>query len=783
MIMVVVFTRRQSILADSRLKIVNEVLQGIRVVKFYAWEKSFLKRVAEIRSKEIQFIFKISATFQGFICLFNFLPILIPLLTFSVYTAINGPLTVVVIFRSLAFFQALQIPLVMIPIALSQVGVGLVSARRVQSYLLQPDLDPDVVKPPSDPDMPVAAVGSFTYDPKSETAFKLQDIQFQARKNQLTAVIGNVGSGKSTLLSTLLGEMHKVPGSDSSVEGGGEVAYVAQKPWIQTQTVRQNILFGRKFEEARYRKCVRACALDADFLSLPSGDHTEIGDRGINLSGGQKQRVAIARAVYSGCETVFLDDPLSAVDANVGENIMTKCITGALKGTTRVLVLNQLHFLPLCDYIYLMDEGKVVAEGTFEELNSVNERFKALMKAHADELDKRQSEAPNSPRASSALRKRSSAVQSPPALSRTVENAPHSPVGHAPRDLEEDGEHFGLSDGIELAVNETPFAGPTNLEREESTQRELSARRVSAVSVMGDRPSMLRASYVASAGDDAEIQKGQLIEAEEINKGAVSLGVYLAHFRRMGVPTCIVFLFFAISAQACLSGSTFVLSWWSSDEFKQTTSFYLTLYAVVGISGVFFILGRGLVFSYGTKTACAVYHQQLFSRAMRASCTFYDVTPIGRVLNRFSKDIGDIDVSLPRFMQSTFNIGFYAIGALVSTAVVTPMFLIVLLVLAAIFDVLRRYYSRAAVQLKRIESVSRSPVYNHFSETLLGLATIRSFKVNGRFTDLNMKFVNHSTQAFFLVRCVIQWAQVRIGNTSDLPPYPPPPSLHVHIHS
>eukprot|EP00808_Paulinella_micropora_P022131 g1924.t1 len=834
MIRQVRFSRQQSELADARLKITNEILQGVRIVKFYAWEKSFLKRVGNIRDLEVSKVFGVVMSFQGVLATFNLIPIVIPLVTFIFYDQVYGGLNAITIFKTMAYFQTLQLPLIFVPIVLSQLGIGLVSARRIQHFLTLPELDPNAVQsepiPSENGVAPVrlSARGSFTYDetaPKPDDSkalvpirtFRLENLNFKAAPGKLTAVVGNVGSGKSSLLLTLLGEMKPVPEltAPNEVHCSGAVGYVAQRAWIRTETIRANILFGLPYEHLRYQQTVQVCALTKDFESLPNGDLTEIGDRGINLSGGQKQRIAIARAVYSRLSIYLFDDPLSAVDANVGEHLMQQCFLQELAGTTRVLVMNQLHFLPSCDYVYVLDAGMVVAEGTYDDLKKNSLYFQALMASHSKELTAGSNNRGGSRNGAGGNVARDSLVEeegsvrwwnSPSAQVLTDQREEEEPdskesdetVGKDARDSKETVDSGSLVDegeAVEVAVSSPPAAEQADDEppSPKAIQPAQSSPRKSRLDVaLQDAKLELGASgplitpNIASPSPMAleelrtpivpmeETQGGKEVkktaghapqaqlEEEEVGNGTVGASLYLKHFKAMG-PWSFMFFFWALIAQAGVTGSAFILSWWTSDKFNQSNMWYLMVYGIVGITGGLLIVVRGFSFALGTRRSCRSYHNDLFYRMMKAPSAFYDVTPVGRVLNRFTKDLNDIDSQLPRMLQSVFNMGFAMLGSLVSTAIVTPIFLVAMAVVIGLFTLLQRYYSRSCTQLKRIESVSRSPVYNLFSETLLGMSTIRAFRVTPRFKEMNSNLLNINGQAFYSVRMVLQWASVRIG--------------------
>ena len=196
---------------------------------------------------------------------------------------------------------------------------------------------------------------SYRSTPDPNHLQRLKDISFQIKRGEFIVVVGEIGAGKSSLLAALVGEMRRIEGV---IKLGGTVAFCPQTAWIQNATVRNNILFGKEFDREKYNRVIRDCALEADFEMLPNGDATEIGERGITVSGGQKARINIARAAYNDADIVLLDDPLSAVDAHVGRQLLEDCICGLMAGKTRILATHQLHVLPRADRIFCMHQGK-----------------------------------------------------------------------------------------------------------------------------------------------------------------------------------------------------------------------------------------------------------------------------------------------------------------------------------------------------------------------------------------------------------------------------------------
>jgi ATP-binding cassette, subfamily C (CFTR/MRP), member 1 len=447
---------------DERITMTQEVLQAIRFVKYCAWEADFLARLGAVRRREIRGIRYLLGHRNVAIAMGSAIPIFSSMLTFITSSLTNHALEPASTFSSLALFNQLRLPLIMFPMVVGLVTDALQSLTRIEQFFLAEDSiemdvecidslalnlqDASFTWEKSTPPTPserlnkgsspsaksrgektkqkgknlsekAAAqeetkginieVGKTPGTSKDELEtqlppFTLNNINLQVYPSELIAVIGSVGSGKTSLLSAIAGDMRRTSGI---LQSRGKRAFCTQVAWIQNSTIRDNITFGHEFVEEEYSRVVEACSLDYDLQSLPHGSFTEIGERGINLSGGQKQRVSLARAVYSGADVVLLDDPLGAVDAHVGAHIMEHAICGLLKDKCRILVTHQLHFLPRCDRIVIMDAGRAIACDTFENLMGGNTTFQRMMmsvttKGRGDELLEETKEVSTQPKSS-----------------------------------------------------------------------------------------------------------------------------------------------------------------------------------------------------------------------------------------------------------------------------------------------------------------------------------------------------------------------------------------------
>lgn len=606
--------RRNAInkLTDERVSLTQEILQAVRFVKFFGWEESFLGRLKDIRNREIRAIQTILAIKNAIMCVSISIPIFASMLAFITYALTGHDLVAANIFSSLALFNSMRSPLNMLPMVIGQCADAWTAQMRISDFLSAEEQVEDIEVITDMENAIEVENASFTWErlptkeessvgPKKPTKeleikkpeaegealtgpFKLEGINIEIGRNELVAVIGTVGCGKSSLLSALAGDMRVVEGK---VKMSTTRAFCPQYAWIQNASVRNNIVFGKDYEEAWYNDVVEACALLPDLEVLPHGDQTEIGERGITVSGGQKQRLNIARAIYFNTELVLMDDPLSAVDAHVGRHIMDKAICGLLKDRCRILATHQLHVLSRCDRIIVMDEGKIHAFDTFESLMRDNELFQRLM-------------------ASSG---------------------------------QEDSE--GSSDEQDEGVDEEKDLVDTPNNKEVVAQK-------------------------AAPGKPAAV----LMQQEEKATSSVSWTIWKAYIRASGsyFNAIGIILLLCVSNVANMWSSLW-LSYWSSHKYDTLTqNDYIGIYASLGASVVIFMF---LFSTYVTTAGAAASKSMLQSamtRVLRAPMSFFDTTPLGRITNRFSRDIQVMDSELSDAMR---------IYALTITMVLSVLILII----------------------------------------------------------------------------------------------------------
>ncbi|WJX92066.1 hypothetical protein P8452_73757 [Trifolium repens] len=369
---------------DERLRSTSEILNSMKIIKLQSWEEKFKNVVESLRDKEFKWLSKIQNLKAFGTFLYWLSPTVIPAVVFLGCAYFNSaPLNAETIFTVLTTLRNMGDPVLMIPEALSVMIQVKVSFDRLNTFMLAEELSNDdnggKIKQCSVNAMAIQA-GNFIWDHESVSP-TLKDVNLEIKWGQKIAVCGPVGAGKSSLLYAILGEIPKISGT---VYVGSTLAYVSQSSWIQSGTVQDNILFGKPMDKRRYEKAIKACALDKDINDFRHGDLTEIGQRGINMSGGQKQRIQLARAVYNDADIYLLDDPFSAVDAHTAAILFNDCVMTALREKTVVLVTHQVEFLSEVDTILVMEDGKVIQSGTYENLLTAGTAFEQLVNAHKD---------------------------------------------------------------------------------------------------------------------------------------------------------------------------------------------------------------------------------------------------------------------------------------------------------------------------------------------------------------------------------------------------------------
>uniref|UniRef100_A0A674EBJ4 ABC-type glutathione-S-conjugate transporter n=1 Tax=Salmo trutta TaxID=8032 RepID=A0A674EBJ4_SALTR len=676
---------------DGRIKLMNEILNGIKILKFYAWEKAFLEQVLGYREKELKALKKSQILYSISIIAFAM---------FGVYVLIDDKnvLDAQKVFVSMALINILKTPLSQLPFAMSTTMQAIVSLKRLGKYLCSEELkDDNVAKAPLNGEGVLIDNGTFSWTKEGPPCLKR--INVCVPQGSLVAVVGHVGSGKSSLLSAMLGETEKRSGS---VSIKGSVAYVPQQAWIQNATVQDNVMFGREKQKTWYQRVLDACALLPDLEILPAGDSTEIGEKGLNLSGGQKQRVSLARAVYRKADVYLLDDPLSAVDAHVGQHIFDKVIgpKGVLRDKTRVLVTHGMSFLPQADLILVLVDGEITESGSYQELLSRQGAFADFIRMFASN-DRKES------------------VTETAAQREVIIAIDEQTVASHQQAIHHVNEHFVPL----LQVFFLPFHILTGV-----------------------------CQFLAT---DCLFVLPQ-----------VRLEMYMEYFKTIGMAFIIPIVFLYAFQQGASLAYNYWLSLWADEPIvngtQVDTDMKLAVYGALGFAQGIAIFGTTVAISVGGIIASRHLHMDLLKNVLHSPMSFFETTPSGNLLNRFAKEIDAIDCMIPDGLKMMLGYLFKLMEVCIIVMLATPFAAVVILPLAILYAFVQSFYVATSCQLRRLESVSRSPIYTHFNETVQGASVIRAFGEQHRFIVQANKRVDFNQTSYFPRFVATRWLAVNL---------------------
>ncbi|KKY19239.1 putative atp-dependent bile acid permease [Phaeomoniella chlamydospora] len=739
---------------DARIHATNEVLQNIRIIKYFAWEQRFTDQVNDKRRAELAalrwryILWSLAAT------VWSGLPIIITFASFFIYTVIEKKdLVPSVAFPALSMFSLLRVPLDQLADMVAHVQETKVSVDRVDKFLKEEETEKYVQihearKICPDPKIALKEA-SLTWGPKASPldrkesdAFRLINVNVEFELGGLNIIAGPTGSGKTSLLMALLGEMKLLEG-EVFIPGGRSretlqpdpetglveaVAYAAQQAWLVNDTIKENILFASPYDEDRYNEVVQVCSLERDFEILDAGDQTLVGEKGIALSGGQKQRISLARAIYSYCRHLLLDDCLSAVDSHTAKHIFDEAIRGRLMDhRTCILVTHNVTLtVPRADFVVAMENGKIVSQGSPEVVIASG--------ALGDDL----------------LKSRPGSV----APSRT------------PSNLEE--QKAKVANGSADASRKIDDAHAADKSK---TQEKANARVESKAEghVKFDTIKL----YLASMGPwYFWIIAGFFFVAVQL--GSVATNVWIRQWANSyhTLDTASANSYQIESSPYTASstyGSNFVImpqhgsaNVIAKSKQDVNVAYYLGVYLVIGAIYVFICFSRELVLFFGSLHASWKLHEQLLEGVMRAKFKFFDSTPLGQLMNRFSKDVEAVDQELAPVAMGMLHSLAAVVTIVILISVITPGFLIAGLFISCIYATVGILYINSSRDLKRMESVQRSPLYQQFGETLAGVVTIRAYGDEARFVRDNFDRVNTHNRPFIYLWATNRWLAFRV---------------------
>jgi ABC-type multidrug transport system fused ATPase/permease subunit len=681
---------------DHRVTLMSQILNGIRVVKYYAWEKSVMKEVAEVRGKELNARKRLARAEAVATLSYVAVSTIVLFATLLVHATRGHALSPELAFTCVAVFALLEDPFSHLSETISRIATAFVSADRLCTFLSRERLQPVDAYLPENAELPGISLEGVSIIHDGQSRPTLKELSLQVKPGESLAIVGPVGTGKSTLLQALLRELPLASGSLGFFAADGReirprIAYVPQEAFIVNGSLKENLYFGMPENEQALRSALHVSCLEADIPALPAGLFTEIGERGVNLSGGQKQRVSLARAVIQRPTLALLDDPLSAVDARTEEQLVDRLIFGEWQGITRVVVTHRLQNLHRFDKLCFLVDGQVLGCGSLNQLLEAVPRFRDF---YAD----------------SAKADHGSALLGAP------KESAHQPLPHG----------------------------------------------------TGAMPS-------------GAVEESRLTEDEDRAIGAVKGGVYLDYVKALGGPTRgrqLVTL--PLLVLATVTASTLPLaqkSWLALCSNLQTGKLTaatlmqrlaagpissITVYGLLGLFTLAGVLVNRLFWLERGMAAGRDLHDNMLKSVLRAPIRFFDATPIGRILQRFSRDVEAVDIQLQWSFETTVRCLVNIATALFLILGVLPLMLVVVVPVLWLYYRLQSDYRVPAREAKRLDSISRSPRFAHFKETLQGLVVIRSFGKQQLFLDGFFDRLAHSNRMFYGHYMLNRWFSSRI---------------------
>ncbi|KAF9360285.1 hypothetical protein BGX26_009968 [Mortierella sp. AD094] len=765
---------------DERMDALNEMLSAIRIVKFFGWESKFEEKITVAREKELQRTKESYVQMIFTDIAWMVVPLLNIVVILTVYTKVFGnEISASKMFTTLALFNIMRQSLNMLPWQIKNTMQAIVSVKRINKFLLEEDLDKNTVvtkmdsKARIDTSIPIIGFVNASYiwpnkeqqkvegavaepakknswiqkvkskfvkapqpvvqnEPVAEVEaiqerFQLKNLNVEFPVGKLSVIVGPTGSGKSALLLALLGELERQEGSQymprldyghgPHKDVGSGIAYVAQTAWLQNTSIRNNILFGREFDQERYDAVVEGCALVTDFDILESGDATEIGEQGVTLSGGQKQRVSLARAVYSHANVLLLDDCLSAVDTHTGKHLFQTLTGPLLAGRTVLMVTHQVQLtMNSADLVVVMNKGEIIGTGTPQDV---------IRNQWVDYVS-----------LSTPVDGDSSEVS-------TLHNEEQQPkVNKAGKE----------KTAVKLTQDEKKEVGAVSWDVYKTY-----------LIASGGWPFWIGLVILFLTRELVDVSQNAWL-AIWANKMAETTGSYAIKAFDYLVPAPVSQSLYAafVPNDGEPYGAITMVVFGKGEPETVSVDFYLGVYVLLSIGTLIFVSLTNYYTIFGGLAASRSLHKQLLLKITRAKVRFFDTTPIGRITNRFSSDISTIDDDVSNGLQGLFGSFVTVLGIVVIISVNMPLFMVPAVFIVAIYGAIGLYYVPISRELKRMNSNSRSPILNHFNEALSGLATIRAYGFEKRFLSKNLINQDNNNRTFFLLWSTNRWLHWRV---------------------
>ncbi|CAD8187873.1 unnamed protein product [Paramecium pentaurelia] len=667
---------------DDRIKQTNEVFQQIKFIKINSYESIFQSKIEQLRELERKCIDK-RLQYYSLNVFFGWLsPQIILSLSFGLYIYLGNQLTPAKVFPIISLLLMLAANLQLFPISINALLEISLSLKRLSVFFETHEIMDDCISKNTDKDYSIQIQnGNFSWNKDQLQNVKiLNNVQLNIKKGAFISIIGDVGSGKSSLIQGLLGEMvYDESKENPKILICGNLAYVGQKAWIQNGTVRDNITFGKKFNQDLYDQVIYYSCLSQDLEILIDGDLTMIGEKGINLSGGQKARISLARAIYSGAQIILLDDPLSALDVHVGNFIMKECFLKHLSSKTRVLSTNALNFCQYTDYIYLIQNGKIIDEGNFGKI-SQSTKFQEIEQSNVLKTNQK----------------------------------------------------------TDVQQNQT-----------QTTQSKIQ--------------SIQQNKNKAKTED--------IILKEDRQIGKVDYEVYQKYFiYNGGLKNYVILILIMILWIISQLISNFWIAKWASDSnsHDHNSYVYLSVYFLLGIAQSLFAYARAAsVVNSSLKSSSRIHNEIIQSLLKAPQCEFFERIPIGRIMNRLTKDINSLDIDI-NINISLFSTKLSQIISATLLAIITSTKLIIAPFILFFYLSLKikNIYMQASRELQRLELITKSPILSYFVESLQGLTIIRAYQKSNLFLTTFSQKLDQNRQISYVSTVANCWFTQVLGFSS-----------------
>ncbi|RIA87106.1 P-loop containing nucleoside triphosphate hydrolase protein [Glomus cerebriforme] len=782
---------------DRRVDLMNEVLQGIRMIKFYAWEKNWENRILDSRKVELKQLRNTYIYLTMFDLVWIVSPVLVTIASFYIFTKIQEhELTASIAFTSLSIFYELRFALNILPEVFMDGSQAYVSLKRIEKFLNEDEIadsglesGENILGHESKISFEDATVtwNRLEEDIIEEQEFKMKNLNLEFPIGKLSIICGPTGSGKTLLLMSLLGETHVISGKVNFPKSPTDpinydlnpsnwilpnsVALVSQQAWLQNASIRSNVIFGLPYDEERYEAVIKMCSLEKDLEIFEDGDMTEIGEKGITLSGGQKQRVSLARAVYSRAKHILMDDVLSAVDAHTAKHLMNNCILGSfMKGRTIILVTHHIRLgLSGASYLVAMGNGKITVAGAINDLKSSGKLNTILEEADSrseDVNDSAELAAENVVKDDADNVKLHHVIGSSTASSSTmVENA----------------ENEVNLDNVQKTKKKIPKK-PKVLVEEEARPTGAVRLRIYKTYVRANghiifwslvvmiyiinRTTQIMESWWLKVWSTASIE-------DDVNNNYTSIhenSPFITAVNITPVSQAIIPIYSFNQQVNRILSARILSSYYNNDsnqEYNEAHSldYYLNIYILINLLSSVFGVAKFTILYYGGLKASKKLYKVLLHQVLRAPLRFFDTTPVGRILNRFSKDFETIDSKLSGELSWFITNILMTITTTFVITAITKEFIAAAMISGVIYVFVGILYTKASRECKRLDSVTRSPLYSHFTETLIGIATIRAYGATKRFMQYSFDKIDTNHRAYFNMWIINRWLSIRYNLT------------------